>query len=110
MASVTCIMVYLPRGTDDMKAEGLNVYDSLEEAIADLRQHWNEEEEGPQHFLLNGDDGMPLATMFRPAGGDNELCVTCYANGRSETHRCHYLTGPDGYYAGTVIEEVGVSV
>ena len=78
----------------------LESYESLQEALNDLRKHWNEEPIGPQTFVLTNDTDM-LATMVRLA--DPELCLTVYPDGKTETHRCHYVLDANGRYLKTEI-------
>jgi hypothetical protein len=77
--------------------------DRLEEAVTVLREHWNEDE-GPQVFLVLDEGKRVLATLMRHET-DPELCVTTYADGRVELHRCVYILR-DGWYDHTAVTAV----
>lgn len=87
----------------------LDAHDTVAEAVDDLRQHWNEEPEGPQLFVVLGENDYLAAVLSRPEGHP-ELCVTSYADGRSEVHRCRYLLDADGRYDSTEVVEVSRGV
>jgi hypothetical protein len=78
---------------------------TVAEAVAEVRRTWNEGDERTHCYLVTDEAGVILATLLRPAG-DPELCLTTYATGRVEVHRCHYLVGGDGMYAGTAVTSV----
>jgi hypothetical protein len=70
----------------------LESYPTLEKAIKEVQTNWNEEERGPQCFVLqDSEDGKILATMARP-NYDSEVCITTFLDtGRVVFERCHYL-------------------
>jgi hypothetical protein len=78
--------------------------DSLAQAIAEARQYWMEEPEGPQAILISG-EGCVLAVLMRDQG-DPEVCHTMYADGTVEHHRCHYVPDGEGRYDHTDVSEL----
>lgn len=78
--------------------EPLESYGSLEEALADVREFWMEEERGEQTVVIHEDTtGRLLAVLTRPDASDPELCLTtCFEPGGAlalmTLHRCRYLT------------------
>jgi hypothetical protein len=98
------LRVYLIHGPG-IPAEYLGFNDGLDEAVADLREHWCEGA-GPQRFELRDESGYLVATMWRPRPGPEEACLTCYDDGHVERHTCRYLTDAEGRYTGTEIRAV----
>lgn len=87
----------------DNAVEELERFDTAEEAVADLRGHWLEDE-GPLLAWVQDDAGRHVAVLMRPdADGDPELCLTLWADGRVERLRCRYLLDSTGRYKATVI-------
>jgi hypothetical protein len=83
----------------------LGELDTLAEAVDDVHLYWMEEAEGPQAFVLQADDGFVLATMLR-SQDDPEVCLTTYADGRVEAHRCRYVLDGGGRYVRTEVTRV----
>lgn len=92
--------------------EPLESYGSLEEAIADVREFWNEEEHGEQTVCVHNDaTGRLLAVLTRPDARDPKLCLTtCFEPGGAlalmSLHRCRYLTSADGHYDHTEVTRI----
>jgi hypothetical protein len=70
----------------------LDTYLDLDEALKDIRLAWNENEKGPQCFVLRDEStGKLVATLTRP-NYDPEVCITTFLDtGRIVFERCHYL-------------------
>jgi hypothetical protein len=96
MAAVQIRLVY-------PQSSCVDVADSLEDAVMVLREHWNKEK-GPQVFLVNGERGEVLAELQRH-GQESEVCITTFADGRTELHRCTYIER-DGWYDRTAVTEL----
>jgi len=79
---------------------------TLGEAVEGLRVHWCEGgEDEPAAFLLADESGRTLASMLQ-GETDPEVCITTYADGTVERHRCHYVLDADGMYCRTEVTEL----
>jgi hypothetical protein len=83
----------------------LGELDTLAEAVEDVHRFWMEEVDGPQAFLLQADDGFVLASMLR-SQDDPAVCITTYADGRVEAHRCRYVLDGEGRFVRTEVSPV----
>jgi hypothetical protein len=81
--------------------EYIGEFDTLREAVRDLRESWNEGE-GPQCFLLLDDQGWAVASLMRHQE-DEEIAITTYCDGGVERHRCHYVLDDQDRYVKTVV-------
>lgn len=102
--SAKAFNVYVECAVMDSEASGevVESYTTSAEAVDEIRRVWNEDEEGPQVYLVRTNAGKVLAVLTRDAD-DAEICHTLYCDGTVEHHRCHYLIADDGYYGGTVV-------
>jgi hypothetical protein len=80
----------------------LGELDTLTEAIDDVHQHWLESPAGPQGFVLQAENGFVLAMMMR-SQDDSEVCITAFADGRLESHRCRYVLDGQQRYVSTEV-------
>jgi hypothetical protein len=85
-------------------SEWLNDYDTTAEALADMWDHWCEEE-GPQLFYLADEQGRFLATMLRDESNP-EVCITTLPSGQVHRHRCRYILDSRGRYLRTEVVEL----
>jgi hypothetical protein len=83
----------------------LDSFVTLGAAVDDIRQAWNEGD-GPQVFICQSEeDGTILATLMRHET-DPEVCITTFADGTVEIHRCTYVLDDEGVYDHTVIDMI----
>lgn len=87
----------------------VDVHETVEQAVRHEREHWLEQPCGPLLLVVRDEAGWAVAVLSRPQA-DAELCVTSYADGRSEVHRCRYLLGECGGYVRTEVVEVSRAV
>ena len=94
-----CVRILL---VDATGPDCLGELDTLTEAIDDVHQHWMEVPDGPQAFVLQAEDGFVLAMIMR-SQDDSEVCITAFADGRLESHRCRYVLDSQRRYVSTEV-------
>ena len=90
---------------DETGPDWLGEVDSLSEAVEDVHEHWMEVPEGAQGFVLQGGSGFILAIMMR-SQADPEICLTTFADGRLEAHRCRYVRDCKGRHLQTEVTQL----
>lgn len=79
---------------DGSKLVWLDEHEDGNALVALLRQHWNEDAEGPQTLVVVQGDAV-ICTLMR-VNDDPEVCVTLHATGFVERHRCRYVLDAAG--------------
>ena len=90
----------------DGKSVEFGQYYTPEEAVADIRDWWQEDATGEQLFVLTDAYGVWLGSLWRAADDESAACTTRYPDGRQERHTCSYVFDEHGRYERTVVEPV----
>lgn len=90
-------------------ADVMDDYQTLDEALLDVRTHWCEDM-GVNYCYLVSESEAVRASIMRPRGGDGELCITTWDDGQVTLHRCRYVLDQDGMYHHTDITAVDTTV
>ena len=92
-------------GSNHQYLEHCDTFDTVDEAIASILKHWNEDESGPQTFIVQDDDSNTVATLTRDLK-DPEVAHVMDQHYKVRHWKCTYIVDENDKYISTRVVEI----